>query len=70
MSPTIAKTNNKMPKISQVHPDKLILNKRDLTHLPLLEGEEKLKLLYLQGNQIAKIENSITEIYTSIFCIK
>ena len=48
------------PSERSSHPDKLILNKRDLTHLPLLEGEEKLKLLNLQGNQIAKIENLVS----------
>ena len=48
------------PSERAAHPDKLILSKRELVHLPLLEGEEKLKLLNLQGNQIAKIENLVS----------
>ena len=48
------------PSERNAHPDKLLLNKRDLTHLPLLEGEEKLRLLNLQSNQISKIENLVS----------
>jgi leucine-rich repeat-containing protein 49 len=40
--------------------DKLILQNMGLTVLPLLEGEEKLKMLNLQGNKIAKIENLVS----------
>ena len=32
------------------NPERLNLDKRDLTHLPLLEGEEKLRLLNFQHN--------------------
>jgi len=48
------------PSERNAHHDKLILNKRDLTHLPLLEGEERLRLLNLQSNQIMKIENLVS----------
>lgn len=48
------------PSERNAHPDKLSLNKRELTHLPLLEGEEKLKLLNLQSNHISKIENLVS----------
>jgi leucine-rich repeat-containing protein 49 len=48
------------PSERNTHPDKLQLNKRDLTHLPLLEGEEKLRTLNLQNNQICKIENLVS----------
>jgi leucine-rich repeat-containing protein 49 len=48
------------PSERNAHHDKLILNKRDLTHLPLLEGEERLRLLNLQTNQICKIENLVS----------
>ena len=40
------------PSERNAHHDKLLLNKRELTHLPLLEGEEKLRLLNLQSNLI------------------
>lgn len=48
------------PSERNSHHDKLLLNKRELTHLPLLEGEERLRLLNLQSNQIAKIENLVS----------
>ena len=48
------------PSERNTHPDKLLLNKRELTHLPLLEGEEKLRLLNLQSNHISKIENLVS----------
>jgi len=40
--------------------DKLILQNKKLTQLPLLEGEENLKMLNLQGNKISKIENLVS----------
>jgi leucine-rich repeat-containing protein 49 len=40
--------------------ERLELNSMDLTHLPLFEGEEKLKMLTLQNNRISKIENLIS----------
>lgn len=48
------------PSERNAHYDKLLLNKRELTHLPLLEGEERLKLLNLQSNLISKIENLVS----------
>jgi leucine-rich repeat-containing protein 49 len=38
----------------------LNLDKRDLTHMPLLEGEERLRLLNLQHNHVQKIENLVS----------
>ncbi len=32
----------------------------ELIHLPLLEGEEKLKILTYQHNRISKIENLVS----------
>ena len=40
--------------------EKLYLNKKDLPHIPLLEGEENLKLLSLESNLIIKIEHLIS----------
>ena len=40
--------------------EKLYLNKKDLPHIPLLEGEEYLKLLSLESNFIAKIDHLIS----------
>ena len=40
--------------------EKLYLNKKDLPHIPLLEGEENLKLLSLESNLIVKIEHLIS----------
>lgn len=37
------------------NPDKLNLDSIELTHMPLLEGEEKLKMLTYQHNNISKI---------------
>lgn len=48
------------PSERNAHHDKLILNKRELNHLPLLEGEERLRLLNLQSNNIGKIENLVS----------
>ena len=40
--------------------EKLNLDGVDLSHLPLLEGEEKLKMLTFQHNKVVKIENLIS----------
>lgn len=48
------------PSERNMHPDKLNLDKRELSHLPLLEGEERLKLLNLKSNVIVKIENLVS----------
>lgn len=42
------------------NPERLNLDRRELTHLPLLEGEEKLRLLNFQHNFISKIENLVS----------
>lgn len=36
------------------------LNGRDLSHIPLLEGEEKVKNIEFQDNMIKKIENLVS----------
>ena len=41
-------------------PDKLNLCKKDLPHIPLFEGEDNLKFLSLEMNQITKIEQLIS----------
>ena len=41
-------------------PDKLALEHRSLKHVPLLEGEEKLKFLNLQSNEITRIDNLVS----------
>lgn len=48
------------PSERNAHHDRLNLDKRELTHLPLLEGEERLRLLNLQYNSISKIENLVS----------
>ena len=42
------------------NPEKMLLDSRGLKHIPLLEGEEKVKCLNLQNNQITKIENLVS----------
>jgi len=42
------------------NPERLNLDKKGLTHIPLLEGEEKLRLLNLQHNNISRIENLVS----------
>ena len=48
------------PAERAINPDKMSLNGRNLTHIPLLEGEEKVKYLNLYQNQVAKIENLVS----------
>ena len=48
------------PSIRNKFIDKLYLNKKDLPHVPLLEGEENLKLLSLESNHICKIDHLIS----------
>ena len=43
-----------------MNPDKIMLDSRGLCHIPLLEGEDKIKYLNLQNNLITKIENLIS----------
>lgn len=40
--------------------EKLHLDYMELIHVPLLEGEEKLKILTYQHNKITKIENLVS----------
>ena len=48
------------PGIRNKNSEKLYLNKKDLPHIPLLEGEENLKLLSLETNLITKIDHLIS----------
>ena len=48
------------PVIRNKNSEKLYLNKKDLPHIPLLEGEENLKLLSLETNLITKIDHLIS----------
>src|SRR5438105_5836724 len=48
------------PSERNANPERLNLDKRDLTHMPLLEGEERLRLLNLQHNHIIKVENLVS----------
>lgn len=48
------------PGERQLNPDKMSLNGRNLSHIPLLEGEEKVKYMNLHGNVITKIENLVS----------
>lgn len=48
------------PSERAANPERLNLDRRDLAHLPLLEGEEKLRLLNFQHNSISKIENLVS----------
>ena len=40
--------------------EKLNLDYMELLHIPLLEGEEKLKILTYQHNRVIKIENLVS----------
>ena len=42
------------------NPERLNLDKRDLDHIPLLEGEEQLRLLNFQHNCIPRIDNLVS----------
>jgi len=48
------------PSERRSNPEKLSLEHRGLKHVPLLEGEEKLKQLNLSQNEITKIENIVS----------
>ena len=48
------------PVTRNKYSEKLYLNKKDLPHIPLLEGEEYLKLLSLESNLITKIDHLIS----------
>ena len=48
------------PSERAANPERLQLDKRELSHMPLLEGEERLRLLNLQHNLITRIENLVS----------
>lgn len=48
------------PSERNANPERLNLDRRELTQIPLLEGEERLRLLNLQHNFISKIENLLS----------
>ena len=48
------------PAERMLHSEKLALEQRQLKHIPLLEGEEKLKFLNLHNNEISKVENMVS----------
>lgn len=48
------------PSERNTNPERLNLDRRDLTQMPLLEGEERLRLLNYQHNLISKIENLLS----------
>ena len=48
------------PSERNSNPERLNLDRRELTQMPLLEGEEKLRLLNYQHNFILKIENLLS----------
>ncbi|EAR96345.2 hypothetical protein TTHERM_00189140 (macronuclear) [Tetrahymena thermophila SB210] len=48
------------PSVREQQIEKLNLDKLELSHIPLLEGEEKLKILSYQHNKIVKVENLVS----------
>lgn len=48
------------PQERDLHMDKIMLDQRGLKHIPLLEGEDKVKYLNLQNNMISRIENLVS----------
>lgn len=48
------------PSERQKHPEVIDLSSRDLAHIPLLEGEEKLITLKLCDNRIGRVENLVS----------
>ena len=48
------------PAERNANAERLNLDRRDLTQMPLLEGEERLRLLNYQHNLIPKIENLLS----------
>ncbi|CAD8095545.1 unnamed protein product [Paramecium primaurelia] len=48
------------PQERQANAEKLSLDWLDLSHMPLLEGEEKLKILTFQHNRIGTIQNLVS----------
>ena len=50
----------RLPSSREKNADKLSLDSLELEHIPLLEGEEKLKVLSLKKNLIKNIENMVS----------
>jgi leucine-rich repeat-containing protein 49 len=50
----------RVPDERETNGDKIDLSKRDLSHIPLFEGEEKCKYLFLGMNQIFRIDNLVS----------
>jgi Leucine-rich repeat (LRR) protein len=48
------------PSERETNFEKMNLDSRCLKHIPLLEGEEKIKYLNFQNNEIVKIENLVS----------
>jgi leucine-rich repeat-containing protein 49 len=48
------------PQEREQNSEKMQLDSRGFKHIPLLEGEEKIKCLNLQNNEIDKIENLVS----------
>lgn len=48
------------PRERDQNQDKILLDQRGLKHIPLLEGEDRVKYLNLQNNLISKIENLVS----------
>lgn len=48
------------PSEREANQEKMQLDSRGLNHIPLLEGEEKIKYLNLQNNDINKMENLVS----------
>jgi leucine-rich repeat-containing protein 49 len=48
------------PQERNANPEKVQIDGRSLKHVPLLEGEERIKHLSLAGNEITKIENIVS----------
>ena len=48
------------PEVRIKSQDTLALDDRSLTHIPLLEGEEKLTKFVLKRNKISKVENLVS----------
>lgn len=48
------------PAERELNPEKIVLDGRQLKHVPLLEGEEKIKFFNLSNNEIQKLENLVS----------
>jgi leucine-rich repeat-containing protein 49 len=48
------------PTERDLNVEKMNIDSRALKHIPLLEGEERIKYLNLQNNEIGKIENLVS----------